>query len=371
MSHRIRDYPGGRCEVDIRFRLPNGDWFRKRVLAPSGTKAQTRLWAEKYERDLVDEVLRSQGTADRRTMPTFTQFSTRFIDEYARANKHKPSGIASKESVLKLHILPRFGSMRLDEITSADVQRLKADLTEKSAKTVNNVLSVLSKMLRVATEWGALTTMPVRISLIRAQDKEMTFHEPEVYARLLTAAAHMSPVDELLVRLGGDAGLRRGELLGLRGEHVDLRRNTITVSSNIVRDEDVATKGLKVRRVPMTSGLADLLRQHFAETRGHLLGEEGGPTTAKTLRVQMAKIERAAGIEAYGRLHVLRHTFCSHLAMAGVPVLEIQRPAGHANLATTIKYMHLAPGTDLNRAIGLLDKLRSGFKGDDGAPRSP
>jgi site-specific recombinase XerD len=45
--------------------------------------------------------------------------------------------------------------------------------------------------------------------------------------------------------------------------------------------------------------------------------------------------------------------------MAGVPVMEIQRLAGHANLTTTLKYMHLAPGADQQRAMGMLEKMRS------------
>lgn len=367
MSHKIRDYPGGRREVDVRIRLPNGDWFRRRIVAPAGTKAQTKAWAEKYERDLIDEILRNKGSAEPTEVPTFRAFAPRFIDEYARANQQKPSGIESKESVLRLYVVPRFGPMRLDQLTASDVQKMKADLSQKSAKTVNNILSVLNKMLRVAVDWGVLVTLPVRITLLRTQDTEMTFYEPDVYARLVAAAARRGPFDELLVRLGGDAGLRRGELIGLRGENVDLRRQMLSVSHNVVRDIDVDTKGLKIRRIPMSQGLADLLQKHFAGGRGHLLRQaDGETTTPKILRRQMARIELDAGLDGMGHLHILRHTFCSHLAMAGVPVLEIQRLAGHAHLTTTMKYMHLAPNADQRTAVGLLDKLRATVPGSSG-----
>ena len=53
--------------------------------------------------------------------------------------------------------------------------------------------------------------------------------------------------------------------------------------------------------------------------------------------------------------HILRHTFCSHLAMKGAPARTIQTLAGHANSATTDRYMHLAPRT-LGSAIDLLDR---------------
>jgi integrase len=53
-------------------------------------------------------------------------------------------------------------------------------------------------------------------------------------------------------------------------------------------------------------------------------------------------------------VHILRHTFCSHLAMRGAPVRAIQELAGHADLTTTMRYMHLSPAS-LQQAIGLLD----------------
>jgi hypothetical protein len=68
----------------------------------------------------------------------------RFLDGYAKANRLKPSGIASKETVLRVHLAKAFGDKRLDEISTEDVQRLKAALTERAPKTVNKVLTVFS-----------------------------------------------------------------------------------------------------------------------------------------------------------------------------------------------------------------------------------
>jgi site-specific recombinase XerD len=62
---------------------------------------------------------------------------------------------------------------------------------------------------------------------------------------------------------------------------------------------------------------------------------------------------RAAKLEARG-VHVLRHTFCSHLAMRGAPVTTIQQLAGHQDLSTTQRYMHLSPFA-LNEGIHLLE----------------
>ena len=79
----------------------------------------------------------------------------------------------------------------------------------------------------------------------------------------------------------------------------------------------------------------------------------------------MAKAQRRAKLRATGGMHLLRHTFCSHLAMRGAPALSIQKLAGHKNLQTTLRYMHLSPG-ETDRAIRLLEGRHvDPHRGDD------
>jgi len=185
MSVTVRDYPGGRKEVDIRFRLPNGEVFRRKLVAPVNSESGARRWGEGRERDLYQKALAAGGDVAPRTVPTLDRFAPRFIEEYATANHHKPSGIASKQAVLDRYILPLLGSKRLNEITDADVQKIKSDLVDRSPKTVNNVLSVLNKMLKVAVEWHEIIEVPVRIALLKVQEAEMSFYEPHEYELLV------------------------------------------------------------------------------------------------------------------------------------------------------------------------------------------
>ena len=62
-------------------------------------------------------------------------------------------------------------------------------------------------------------------------------------------------------------------------------------------------------------------------------------------------------------IHILRHTFCSHLAMQGAPARAIQELAGHKDLSTTQRYMHLGPAATVN-AIRLLDSRQGLQRGD-------
>lgn len=101
------------------------------------------------------------------------------------------------------------------------------------------------------------------------------------------------------------------------------------------------------------------LRDASAKQR-HLRGErvlytdEGETVTAKVLQKWMARAQKRAQLRGTGAIHILRHTFCSHLAMKGAPALSIQRLAGHEDLSTTLGYMHLAEG-ETARAIRLLE----------------
>ena len=85
-------------------------------------------------------------------VPTLAEFAPKCLDGYARANRQKASGIAAKETILRVHLVPSLGAKRLDAITNEVVQSVKGALREKSAKTVNNVLTVLHKMLKTAIE---------------------------------------------------------------------------------------------------------------------------------------------------------------------------------------------------------------------------
>ncbi len=85
---------------------------------------------------------------------------------YARANRHKPSGIAAKETVLDVHLLPALGATRLNDISTEQVQRFKHRLQNRTPKTVNNVLTVLNVLLRKAVEWGVIERKACTIRLL-------------------------------------------------------------------------------------------------------------------------------------------------------------------------------------------------------------
>jgi Phage integrase family len=128
-------------------------------------------------------------------------------------------------------------------------------------------------------------------------------------------------------------------------------------------------KSGKTRRVPMTARLAVALQaiRHLRGPRA-FYQHNGKLISANTLRSWMQRAQARAGLPLTSGVHILRHTFCSHLAMRGAPVRAIQELAGHADLSTTMRYMHLSPAS-LNQAIRLLEqRLLRGENGESGTP---
>jgi integrase len=356
MSIRVVQYDGGGWMTDIRIRLPNGKRYRERKVISARSKTAATRWAEERERHLLTHGLPSQAKEVQR----LAQFAPRFIAGYAMANQQKPSGIAQKESVLKMHLQPLLGEKRLDAITNEDVQRLKHKLRDKSAKTVNNVLSCLSKMLKVAVEWGEIDQVPCTIRLLKVSEASVQFWDGDQYGRLVKAAAGLGLQMEVIILLGGDAGLRSGEIRALEWTDIDLVKRQIRVERSAWRAYVTTTKGNRVRYVPMTNRLAIALQQHRHLKGPRVVCEaDGAALTANRLAYVIERTTRAAGL-ASGRKpkdagpHVLRHTSCSQLAMKGAPARAIQELAGHRDLATTLRYMHVSPSA-IDAAIRLLD----------------
>jgi integrase len=354
MSVKIRPYrQGGGWEVDILFRLPNGRRYRERSKAPVNSKSGALRWGQDRERHLVEH----GPEPTKREVPTLEEYAPRFMDEYARANRQKASGIAAKDTILKVHLVPHLGLTRLDAIANEDIQRLKHRLTKRAPKTVNNVLTVLNTVLRTALEWGVIERVPCTIRLLKVPKTSMGFYEFEDFERLVEAARLAGPVPHLIALLGGEAGLRSGEMIALEWADIDLGKRQLCVERSDWHGQVNTTKGGRLRYVPLTTRLTTALRGHRHLKGQRVLSQpDGSPLKVDMVGDHVRRAARKAGVTVSGA-HRLRHTFCSHLAMRGAATRAIQELAGHQDLRTTQRYMHLSPAA-LDEAIRLLDSPR-------------
>jgi integrase len=255
---------------------------------------------------------------------------------------------------LNVHLIPMLGAKTLDGITNEDVQRMKSHLAQKAAKTVNNVLTVLNVLLKTAVEWNVIVRHPCTIRLLPIHKGSARFHDFDEYERLVAAAKSTDARAHLIVLLGGDAGLRCGEIMALEWTDVDLSKRQLCVQRSDWKGHVTIPKGGRLRYVPLTTRLAATLRDHrHLRGRRVLCTDEGRALRQREVQGLVLRAARRANL-ANGGVHVLRHTFCSHLAMRGAPGRAIQELAGHGDLGTTQRYMHLSPAA-LDAAIRLLD----------------
>jgi len=127
----------------------------------------------------------------------------------------------------------------------------------------------------------------------------------------------------------------------------------------------------------MTARLAAALEAHRNLRTRVLPKDDGTEIDWHWAREKMATAQRRAGMKSDGKLHKLRHTFGARLAMAGAPAKTIQELMGHADLQTTMRYLHLTP-QHKEAAIRLLERgdiLETGPleapSGEDGYERAP
>jgi integrase len=340
--------------------------YRKVVKLPDGRKVRvsgtpalnTRQAAEEAERAHILQLLHPSPPA--REAPTLIDFKEQFLD-HLRGNHRKPSTIYAAEVALDAHILPLLGRKRLDAVVYEDVEAVKAGLAGLKRKSVNNVLTILSVLLKYGQKLGLVGTVPPIDRLRVGRDDGIRpdhFYTFDEYHLLINAAARIDPRILAVVLCAGDAGLRASEIIALEWRDVGRAKAELRVERADWYGKIDSPKSGSGRTVPMTPRLAQALKvlRHLRSERV-FVQDDGSFLTRKVLRRWMASCQRLAQVKVLGRtpgnIHILRHTFCSHLAMRGAPALAIKELAGHAHLSTTMRYMHLQAGAK-EAAIALL-----------------
>ena len=313
---------------------------------------------------------------------------------YLEARDLKASTATDYAMHVRIHLEPFFGDTAVGDITAKDIERLLVHLAGAGlkVKTVRTYVTTLSTLLTYAVRkgWAKASPMPA-VDLPPLRDHDAI--EPLRFLRVhevndLVAAVADGPyqqLDRALYITAAMTGLRQGELRGLRWEAVDWTAQRVLVARNIVRGKETSPKSRKVRSVPLAPQVAaELTALHeltdwtgaehpvFADPR------TGEPIARTPMMERYRKALEAAGLDVAFRMHDLRHTMGTSLAMAGVDVVTIQAYLGHSDLATTRRYMHYAPAADeaarigaafavgdprVKRAVEVADTLGDGYIG--------
>jgi site-specific recombinase XerD len=335
--------------VDFRF---NQKRYRKR--SPENSKRG----AQAYERLLMSRLVSGEPFVEIvEKKKDFSTFAKEWFDTYVVAN-NKYSEQVTKESVLRVHLKPFFGKMLLEDIDSKQIEIFKRKQQAKglNPKTINNHLTVLSKLLHNAIEWGEIDKIPL-IKCLKCAQKRIRFLSESECQLLLTDQTEPLWRDMIYVAL--NTGMRMGELKGMRWEDINFKQSVIHVRRNVVRGRVTSPKNYKSRSIPMTTHLDNHLYSS-RQKEGYVFEmTEDTPLTDKECVGGLWRLCKRAGMEKMG-WHILRHSFASHLVMRGVPLRHVQQLLGHSSITMTERYSHLAPSS-LHEAMQVLEDPSARF----------
>jgi integrase len=286
-----------------------------------------------------------------REAPTVADLAARFEAEHL--TKRRTSTAGDYESMLRRDILPEFGSRKVVEIETGDIEALHAKIAKGTPKrkaapyAANRVVAVLSKMFALSIKWKMRSDNPV-IGIERApEQKRQRYLSPAEIIRLSEAlAAHPERASADAVRLLLLTGARRGEVLSASWNQFDWSAGAWTKPG-------ATTKQKTDHRIPLSAPALQLLgemktaadveterrRQRGLAPIPFLFpGKDGKPLAE--IKHFWASVCRSAKIEGV-RIHDLRHTHASILASLGLSLPIIGALLGHTQAATTHRYAHL------------------------------
>jgi integrase len=330
--------------------------------------------AEKLSKAVSDRVGGLVFDGDHETLEAYLQ---RWIDEVLRGTV-KQSTLENYAYIARLHIIPELGRVRLKALKSRDVRRLYREKLEAglSPRTVQIIHTVLRKAMQQAVRDDVLPrNVCDAVTAPRQTKKEMQPLTPEQAKRLLENV-HEDRLRALYI-LAVTAGLREGELLGLRWEDVDLERKLLQVRRQLTRTRDglsfTAPKRGKARVVRLTDLAIAALKAHREaqneeRAKAGSLWEEmslvftstiGTPVDVGNLTYRSFRpLLKSADLPRI-RFHDLRHTCATLLLSKGTHPKIVQEMLGHANISMTMDtYSHVLPDMQ-EKAVSAMDDALS------------
>lgn len=250
-------------------------------------------------------------------------------------------------SVLGVHVVPLLGDQRAESVTSDDVERLRDQVAlTRSASRVVSVLGVLSVMYQWARRHGLISSLNPCDGVARPRVVFSTEYYERAEVRRMLAMKTTSQL-HAMVAVGVFAGLRKGELFGLRWRDVVVDASRLDIRHSY----DGTPKSGRSRHIPLHKQAAKALEQWRPECPQ--LDELVFPVRVGRGALRMGRSTDLAGLPELLKTaavrvpthpwHALRHTFASHLVMSGASLSAVQVLLGHSSANTTMRYAHLAP----------------------------
>ncbi len=300
---------------------------------------------------MLDAILvdaRRGAAAQGRTGLTFELLAEEWYRRGKLERDWSPSTQRDYRSVLDFHLIPTFGALRVESIKAPRIERWRDEHVEEhgtSRRNANKLLAILHGIFERAVRKHGLLRNPVKdVSKLRDSydAARFDFYSPEEVRTLVAQAGDRQ--DAAIYLTAAFSGLRRGELLALLWDDVDFENQSIRVWETVTRRERGRPKSRKSRTVPMVAEVAQTLKAlrqrdvHVGAKNPVFANEAGEPIDGSALRRRYLDDLDRAGLR-YLRFHDLRHTFGS-LAINTASIVQVQAWMGHADVKTTMRYLH-------------------------------
>ena len=312
---------------------------------------------------------------------TVGQWMEVWFEHYAKV-KVRPSSHQTYRGYIDNHIKPNIGKIPLEKLTSLELQKFYKKLLEKgrvdrleskhqskglSAKTVRNIHQIISSAMKLAQEQKLISTNPADgCALPRLEHREMQTLPVEQLQSFLREARDSGVFELYYLELA--TGLRRGELLGLKWEDIDLERGDLRVRRQIARiNGEVVEAPLKTknayRTLPLaedTIGVLEAQRKKTGSSQWVFPSTTGGPISPDSVLHMLHRVLKRAGLPRV-RFHDLRHTFATLALQNGVDVKTVSGMLGHFSAGFTLDtYAHVTTASQRQAAQttrGILSKV--------------
>lgn len=374
----------GKNSWELKYDLGRDPTTSQRIIKYATVRG-TKREAQRELRKRLDAV--DQGTHADPGKLTVGAWLKRWLEQ-AQHNV-SPKTLERYREIAERHLTPALGSILLAKLQPTDIQDYYAKALTSgrldgkgglSPKTVLHHDRVLNIAIKRARKLRVIATDPMAgVEHPKVPARGVQIPEPEEMAKLLKAAKPTRLYVPIFLALA--TGMRRGEVLALRWQDVDLERSVLTVTQALEQTrQGIRFKAPKTKRSRRTIALSptvvEVLHQHKvaqAEERLKLgLGKnddglvftslDGGVVNPLTVTQQFGKLVERAGIKKT-TFHGLRHAHFSTLLREGVHPKIASERAGHASVAITMDlYSHVIPGLQEDAALSIDASLRRVLK---------